>query len=156
MLTRVNDGSSDFDGVNFSLEKRYSNRWAARVSYAVGYARGNAEANQRGFNNYQVGADPQYDRNFGPLDGDRRQNIVVNGRVEIPHTGGLTVSAVARYMSGVSMTLINSAVDADRNGRLFDLLPAGNYLRRWPELHLRRQRWPPQRREGSGRSSRPT
>ena len=25
------------------------------------------------------------------------------------------------------MTLINSAVDADRNGRLFDLLPAGNY-----------------------------
>ena len=54
----VKHGSSDFDGVNFSLEKRYSNRWAGRVSYAVGYARGNAEANQRGFNNYQVGADP--------------------------------------------------------------------------------------------------
>ena len=127
VLTRVNDGSSEFDGVNFSLEKRYSNRWAGRVSYAVGYARGNAEANQRGFNNYQIGADPLYDRNFGPLDGDRRHNIVVNGRVEIPKTGGLTVSAVARYMSGVSMTLINSAVDADQNGRLFDLLPAGNY-----------------------------
>jgi hypothetical protein len=127
VFTRVNDGSSEFDGVNFSLEKRYSNRWAGRVSYAVGYARGNAEANQRGFNNYQVGADPFYDRNYGPLDGDRRNNIVLNGRVEIPKTGGLTVSAVARYMSGVSMTLINSAVDADRNGRLFDLLPAGNF-----------------------------
>jgi hypothetical protein len=127
VVTRVNDGSSEFDGVNFSLEKRYSNRWAGRVSYAVGYARGNAEANQRGDNNYQVGADPLYDRNFGPLDGDRRHNIVLNGRVEIPKTGGLTVSAVARYMSGVSMTLINSAVDADRNGRLFDLLPAGNF-----------------------------
>ena len=127
VFTRVNDGSSEFDGVNFSLEKRYSNRWAGRVSYAVGYARGNAEANQRGFNNYQIGADPLYDRNYGPLDGDRRHNIVVNGRVEIPKTGGLTVSAVARYMSGVSMTLINSAVDADQNGRLFDLLPAGNY-----------------------------
>ena len=127
VVTRVNDGSSDFDGLNFSLEKRYSSRWAARVSYAVGYARGNAEASQLGENNYQVGADPQYDRNYGPLDGDRRQNIVVNGRVEIPHTGGLTVSAVARYMTGASMTLINSAVDADRNGRLFDLLPAGNY-----------------------------
>ena len=25
------------------------------------------------------------------------------------------------------MTLFNSSVDADRNGRLFDLLPAGNY-----------------------------
>jgi hypothetical protein len=127
VVIRVNDGSSEFDGVNFSLEKRYSNRWAGRVSYAVGYARGNAEANQRGDNNYQVGADPMLDRNYGPLDGDRRHNIVLNGRVEIPKTGGLTVSAVARYMSGVSMTLINSAVDADRNGRLFDLLPAGNY-----------------------------
>jgi Carboxypeptidase regulatory-like domain len=127
VVTRVNDGSSDFDGLNFSLEKRYSSRWAARVSYAVGYARGNAEASQLGENNYQLGADPQLDRNYGPLDGDRRQNIVVNGRVEIPKTGGLTVSAVARYMTGSSMTLINSAVDADRNGRLFDLLPAGNY-----------------------------
>jgi hypothetical protein len=98
VLTRVNDGSSEFDGVNFSLEKRYSNRWAGRVSYAVGYARGNAEANQRGFNNYQVGADPLYDRNYGPLDGDRRNNIVLNGRVEIPKTGGLTVSGVGRFM----------------------------------------------------------
>jgi hypothetical protein len=127
VVTRVNDGSSQFDGLNFSLEKRFSNRWAGRVSYAVGYARGNAEANQLGDNNYQVGADPMLDRNYGPLDGDRRQNIVLNGRVEIPGTGGLTLSAVTRYMTGSSITLINSAVDADRNGRLFDLLPAGNY-----------------------------
>jgi hypothetical protein len=41
---RVNDGSSQFDGVNFSLEKRLSAGWAARVSYAIGHARGNAEA----------------------------------------------------------------------------------------------------------------
>jgi hypothetical protein len=127
VVTRMNDGSSAFDGVNFSLEKRFSNRWAGRVSYALGYARGNAEANQTSDNNYQIGADALLDRNFGPLDGDRRHNVVLNGRVEIPKTGGLTVSAVTRYMTGSSITLINSAVDADRNGRLVDMLPAGHY-----------------------------
>ena len=52
---------------------------------------------------------------------------MLSGRVEVPRTGGLQVSGVYRYLSGASMTLINSNVDADRNGRLFDLLPAGNY-----------------------------
>jgi hypothetical protein len=127
VVTRSNAGASDFDGMNVSLEKRYSNRWAARVSYALGYARGNSEANQTNDNNYQLLGDPALDRNFGALDGDRRQNLVINGRFEIPGTRGLTVSAVSRYMTGVSMNLFSSAVDADRNGRLFDLLPAGHY-----------------------------
>ena len=127
VVTRLNDGSSQFDGVNFMLEKRYSNHWAARVSYAVGYARGNAEANQTFDNNYQVLADPRLDLSFGPLDADRRQNLTVNGRVEIPWMHGLTVSGVHRYLSGAPMTLYNSAVDADRNGRLFDFIPAGHY-----------------------------
>jgi hypothetical protein len=47
--------------------------------------------------------------------------------VEVPRTGGLTVSGVYRYLTGRSMSLYNSGVDADRNGRLFDLLPAGHY-----------------------------
>ena len=127
VMTRRNDGSSQFDGVNFSLEKRFSNHWASRISYAIGYARGNSEANQTADNNYQVLGDPQLDRNFGPLDGDRRHNLVLSGRVEVPRTGGLTVSGVYRYLSGRAMSLYNSAVDADRNGRLFDLLPAGHY-----------------------------
>src|SRR5207247_2211780 len=42
VLTRTNAGSSQFDGLNVSLEKRYSQGWAGRVSYAIGYARGNA------------------------------------------------------------------------------------------------------------------
>jgi hypothetical protein len=127
VLTRRNDGSSEFDGVNVQLEKRFSNRWAGRVSYAIGYARGNAEANQTNENNYQVLGDPRLDRNYGPLDNDRRQNLVLSGRVEVPRTRGLTVSGIYRYMTGTPMTLYNSAVDADRNGRLFDPLPAGNY-----------------------------
>jgi len=127
VLTRTNDGSSQFDGTNFSLEKRYSHNWAGRVSYAIGYARGNSEADQTNQNNFQVGADPRLDLNFGPLNADRRQNFVLNGRVEIPRTHGLTLSGVFRYMTGTPISLINSAVDADRNGLLFDLLPAGSY-----------------------------
>jgi len=127
VLTRRNDGSSQFDGVNVGLEKRFSGIWAGRVSYAVGYARGNAEANQTPDNNYQVLGDAQLDRNFGPLDADRRQNLTVSGRIEIPGTHGLTASGVFRYLSGAPMSLYNSGIDADRNGRLFDLLPAGHY-----------------------------
>jgi hypothetical protein len=127
VITRVNDGSSQFDGVNFMLEKRYSNHWAARVSYAVGYARGNAEANQTFDNNYQFLGDPRLDAGFGPLDADRRSNFVASGRVEVPRTRGLTVSGIYRYLSGASMNLYNSAVDADQNGRLFDPIPAGHY-----------------------------
>ncbi len=127
VITRKNYGSSQFDGLNLSLEKRFAQSWAARISYAIGYARGNSEANQTPDNNYQVLGDPLLDRNFGPLDADRTQNFVVSGRVEIPHTRGLTVSGIYRYLSGAPMSIYNSAVDADRNGRLFDLLPAGPY-----------------------------
>jgi hypothetical protein len=129
VLTRRNDGSSRFDGMNVMLEKRYSNNWAARVSYAIGYARGNVEPTQHTTNNndYQLLADPRLDLSYGPLDADRRHNFVVSGRVEVPWTGGLTISGVFRYLSGRSITLYNANVDADQNGRLFDLLPAGRY-----------------------------
>jgi hypothetical protein len=127
MITRVNDGSSQFDGANFMLEKRFSNHWQARVSYALGYARGNSEANQTFDNNYQVLGNPNLDLGFGPLDANRLQNFVLSGRVEIPRTHGLTMSGIYRYLSGASLNLYNSAVDADRNGRLFDPLPAGQY-----------------------------
>jgi hypothetical protein len=53
--------------------------------------------------------------------------LTVSGRIEVPRTRGLTVSGVYRYLSGAPMSLYNSGVDADRNGRLFDLLPAGHY-----------------------------
>jgi hypothetical protein len=127
VLTRRNDGSSQFDGMNIGVEKRFSRHWAGRVSYAVGYARGNAEANQTFDNNYQVLGDPHLDLNFGPLDADRRQNLTLSGRVEIPGMRGLTVSGVYRYLSGAPMSLYHSGIDRDRNGRLFDLLAPGHY-----------------------------
>ena len=64
---------------------------------------------------------------YGPLDTDRRHNLTVNGRLEVPHTKGLTVSALFRYMTGRPFTIMDSTVDADRNGILFDPLPPGTY-----------------------------
>ena len=127
VYTRRNDGSSQFDGANFSLEKRYSNNWAARISYAIGYARGDSEPNQTYINEFQLLADQRLALNDGPLDNDRRQNLSISGRVEVPRTGGLNVSGVFRYMTGTPFTIHNTAIDADRNGMLFDPVAAGQY-----------------------------
>jgi hypothetical protein len=127
VITRRNLGTSQFDGMNVAVEKRFSSSWAARAAYAVGYARGNSEPNQLFANNYQVLDDPNLDLQSGPLDNDRRQNVVLSGRVEVPRTGGLILSGIYRWMTGLPMTLFDSSVDADRNGRLFDMIPAGRY-----------------------------
>jgi hypothetical protein len=127
VYARQNLGTSQFDGMNLSLEKRYAKNWAARVSYALGYARGNSESTQTFINEFQLLGDPRLDLNYGPLDNDRRQNLSLNGRLEIPRTGGLMLSGVYRYLSGSSITIQNQNIDADQNGRLFDPLPAGRY-----------------------------
>lgn len=127
VYTRRNDGKNQFDGLNMMVEKRYSNRWSARVSYGVGYARGNAEADQTYINQFQFLDDPRLDLAEGRLNNDRRHNVVLSGRLEIPGTGGLVVTGTYRYMTGAPLTIHNTAVDADRNGQLFDPLPAGRY-----------------------------
>jgi hypothetical protein len=127
VLTRENIGQSQFDGLNLSVEKRFSNSWAARISYALGYARGDSEPNQQFTNTYQVLDQINLGLDDGPLNNDRTQNFVLSGRVEVPRTGGLVVSGIYRWMSGLPFTLINSNIDADRNGRLFDEIAPGNY-----------------------------
>ncbi|HUR33309.1 MAG TPA: carboxypeptidase regulatory-like domain-containing protein [Vicinamibacterales bacterium] len=127
VLSRQNIGQSQFDGLNLSVERRFSNYWAARVSYALGYARGDSEPNQQFTNNYQVLGNANLALNEGPLNNDRARNFVLSGRVEVPHTHGLIVSGIYRWMSGLPFTLINSNVDADRNGRLFDEIAPGHY-----------------------------
>ena len=52
---------------------------------------------------------------------------MISGRGEIPHTGGMTAAATLRMMSGLPFTILNTATDPDRNGMLFDPLPAGDY-----------------------------
>jgi len=67
------------------------------------------------------------DQNEGPTDFDRPHNLVLSGSWAVPHTGGLTVAAVARYLSGDPFTIFNANIDADRNGIAADPLAAGTY-----------------------------
>ena len=123
-----NVASSRYDGLNLALEKRFSGFWGGRVSYALGRARSNNDGNVINEENvFQAGAERNLDRLWGPSPYDRRHVLSLSGRVEIPGTGGVTASAVARYMSGTPFTIHDSRFDLDRNGILVDPLPAGAY-----------------------------
>jgi hypothetical protein len=127
VYTISNGAQTKYDGLNLQLEKRYSNNWSGRVSYALSSARGNTEGSGTDTNPFQLGADPRLELNQGPLPFDRRHNLVISGRLEVPKTKGLTVSGVTRWMSGAAFTIHDTNVDPDRNGVLFDPLPAGEY-----------------------------
>ena len=127
VLQRVNIGRTDYDALELHLDKRFSRNYSAKVSYTLSYSRGNTSGNGIPQLPMQVLDDAGLDANEGPTDFDRRHNFVVSGVMRVPRTGGLTLSAVARALSGLPFSVIDSNIDADRNGILFDLLPAGTY-----------------------------
>lgn len=121
-----NDGENNYDALNLQLEKRTSHNWSGRISYSLGYSRGTAE-NQADKNLLQVGTDFNLDDWYGPSAVDRRHILSISGQAEIPKALGATVSATARYMSGAPFSIVDTSIDADRNGELFDFVPAGTY-----------------------------
>jgi hypothetical protein len=124
---RDNLGRTVYDGLNLALEKRYSHNYSARVSYSLGYARGNVNGGLPDTANFQFLDDLRLDLNEGPTNFDRKHNLVLSARGLVPKTGGLTVSAVFRALSGQPLTIQDTNVDVDRNGQLFDPLPPGTY-----------------------------
>lgn len=122
---RENVGRATFDTLNLQLERRFAGWWSARGSYSIGSARGHSDGNPDFINNFQVLEARNLDLNWGPMERDRRHLATLSGRIEVPRTGGLAVSGIYRFMTGRPFSLFNSNVDADRNGRLFDPLPAG-------------------------------
>ena len=127
VLERSNLGSTDYDALEMQLEKRFAGNYSARAAYTLSYSRGNTSANFIPQSLVQIGTDLRLDANEGPTDFDRRHNLVLSGSALVPKTGGLTVSAVARALSGLPFSLIDSNTDADRNAILFDFLPPGTY-----------------------------
>jgi hypothetical protein len=121
-----NGGESEYDGLNLQLERRYANSWSARVAYSLSYSRGTA-FDQGNRNTDQFLTDLKLDERWGPSPVDRRHVLSINGRTEIPKTGGATLSSTIRYMTGAPFTIFDSNIDADRNGELDDPLPAGTY-----------------------------
>jgi hypothetical protein len=121
-----NTGEATYNALNLSLEKRYANRWSGRVSYSLSKAEGTAN-DQADKNQYQVGTNLNLDLQNGPGAVDRRHILSLGGQVEIPKTGGATLSSTFRYMTGTPFTIYDSSIDADRNGELVDPVPAGTY-----------------------------
>ncbi len=127
VLERDNLGSTDYDALEMQLEKRFAGNYSARVAYTLSYSRGNTSGDAIPQSLVQIQNDLRLDANEGPTNFDRRHNLVFSGTALVPKTGGLTVSAVARALSGLPFSLIDSNTDADRNAILFDMLPAGTY-----------------------------
>ncbi len=125
--SRVNVGETEYDALNFQIEKRYSNNFSARASYTLASSRGNTSGDGTPTMNFQFLDDLRLDLNEGPTNFDRRHNLVVSWTSVVPRTGGLTFSGVARALSGLPFTIQDTTTDPDRNGILFDPLPAGEY-----------------------------
>jgi hypothetical protein len=121
-----NTGTSVYNALNLSLEKRYANNWSGRISYSLSKADGTAN-DQADRNQYQVGTNLNLDALNGPSNVDRRHILSIGAQYDVPKTGGLSVSTTTRYMSGAPFTIFDSSIDADKNGELIDPVAAGTY-----------------------------
>lgn len=127
VLQPVNTGRTDYDALQLELNKRFSHDYSARVSYTLSHSRGNTSGSGIPTSPFQLLSDMRLGMNEGPTNFDRRHNFVFSGSALVPRTGGLTLSWVARYLSGLPLSITNSSSDPDQNGVLFDLQPAGDY-----------------------------
>jgi hypothetical protein len=127
VTTFANVGETNYDAVMVQVEKRFGQNYSARVSYTLADSRGNTSGAGAPASPFQVLDDLNLDLNEGPTNFDQRHNLVASGTAIIPRTGGLSVSWVARALSGSPFTIIDSRIDADRNGTLADPLAAGSY-----------------------------
>ncbi len=123
------NGETEYDGLNLQVEKRFSDYWGARLSYGLGYGRGNTSLSSAATptNDFQVLGERNLDLNEGPTNLDRRHTVTLSGRMELPWIPGLTLSAISRFMSGQPFTIHNSNIDANRNGIALDPVEAGTY-----------------------------
>ena len=99
--------------------------------YALGHSRGDT-FEQFGTNGpsldgvqTQVLGDLNLAENEQSAETDRRHILTLSGRTELP--GGITASAIFRYMSELPFTIYDAEVDTNRNGSLWDPLPPGTY-----------------------------
>ena len=123
----VNTAVTDYDAVLLALERRFRNNYSARVSYTYSKARGNTSGVGIPTSGFQVLDDLNLDLNEGPTNTDVPHNFVVSGSAIVPRTGGLTVSWIARALSGTPFSLVDQRIDPDRNGSQSEPLAAGTY-----------------------------
>ncbi len=127
VLERVNTGETTYNAAEFQIDHHLGQNYQYRVSYTYSRARGNTSANGIPTSPFQYLDDMRLSANEGPTDWDRPHNFVLSASGRVPHTGGLELATVVRYLSGNPFTIVNSNSDPDQNGILFDPAPAGKY-----------------------------
>jgi hypothetical protein len=127
VFTPVNAGKIDYDALEMALVKRLASDYSFRVSYTLGYSRGNTSGAGIPQSPFQVLDDLHLELNQGPTNVDRRHNLVISGQALVPRAHGFTASWVVRALSGAHFTLTDSNTDPDRNGTFAEPLAAGSY-----------------------------
>ena len=123
-----NYGWSDFDSLQISLNKRFSQGYQYRLAYTLSRTFGNT-ANPGNIETISTQLGDQLNLADGEArtSQDRPHVLSAGGSVEVPRTRGLIVSAGLSYQSGTPFTLIDSTTDPDRNGQFQEPLAAGTY-----------------------------
>jgi hypothetical protein len=104
--------NSDYDSLELSLEKRFSDRWSARAAYTLAYS--NDVAPQGPTLNSRVSNDLDPRQDYGRSTTDNRHAFVTGFNVN--PFGGLSVGALFRYYSGYPINeTIGTDVNADRD-----------------------------------------
>ena len=101
--------NSDYDSLEFGLDKRFSNRWSGRVAYTV--AKSHDVAPQLSALDARVSNDLDPRMDYGRSNTDNRHAFVTS--VNVTPFGGLGVGAIFRYYSGFP---INQTTGTDNNG----------------------------------------
>ena len=97
----INKAFSNARGIEFTLEKRYSNRWAFELAYTFAYADGVASSQEFGANPEGLQFLPNQEL---PLNWDRRHSLTLRLRLQEPQEWG--ASMTFQYGSGFPWTPI--------------------------------------------------
>jgi len=135
VLKLTNIGYANYNALQTSIHKRFSNRYQFRVSYTLSKADGIVGAagatdtiNTQTVDPVTRATSLNLDQRFQLSDQDRPHILSVGGSVEVPRTMGLVVSGAWQYQSGTPFTITDSTIDPNRNGfSTDDPLPAGTY-----------------------------
>lgn len=104
------DLNTDFDSLEVSVEKRYSDRWSGRVAYTLSYSNDVGPGSRTA--RYTNDLNPRDD--YGRSNSDNRHSFVTSGNIDIWR--GLSAGAIFKYYSGLPINeTIGADVNADRD-----------------------------------------
>jgi hypothetical protein len=106
------DLNTDFDSLELSLDKRFSNRWSGRVAYTLAYS--NDVVPNSSALNARLSDDQNPRIDYGRANFDNRHAFVTS--LNVNPWGGLNVGGIFRYYSGYPINeLIGTDVNGDRD-----------------------------------------